>query len=153
MTVRILSLVACAKTKKPSACEARHLYSPSVLFRLAFQLSERCANAVLILSALHGIVRPTQIIEPYEQLLVGRSLRERQKWAEDAFNSLKEMKEYHDSEVVLFFAGQAYRDQLLRMISGDGKRCLIPMAGLALGQQVAWLNRNKAITVEELLKC
>lgn len=135
----VLALISCTKTKATHACAASELYQPSTFFRMAFEFARTAADWVLILSAKHGVVRPTDVIEPYEQTLVGASRSERRRWSEMVHAQLKRVPEYAGARSILWFAGENYRDDLLPPVTADGKTCHVPMSGLQQGEQLAWL--------------
>ncbi len=43
---------------------------------------------------------------------------------------------------VVFFAGQKYREHLEPRLRDAGIEVRVPMAGLAIGEQLAWLGRR-----------
>ena len=114
----VLALISCTKSKAHHACPARELYRPSTFFRLAFAYAQEHAASTLILSAKHGVVRPEQIIAPYERTLVGTSRAERQRWADMVHRQLHAAPEYQTAKTILWLAGEDYRGELLP--SGPG---------------------------------
>lgn len=137
-----LALISCTKKKATRACRASELYAPSAFFSKAYELAGRVTQQTLILSAKHGLVRPSETLAPYEQTLAGASLADRRRWAELVFNQLREAPEYQASTTVVWFAGDSYRGELLPLVQRDGKACVVPMEGLAQGEQLAWLNER-----------
>jgi 5-methylcytosine-specific restriction protein A len=106
---------------------------------MAFALAKRYADTVFILSAKHELVRPEEVLAPYEDSLVGKSRNARRTWAERVHGQLSTTPEYRDAKTILWLAGETYRDDLLPRVTGDGKTSIIPMQGLAQGQQLSWL--------------
>jgi hypothetical protein len=117
------------------------MYGPSTFFRLAYEVARRTAQSTIILSAKHGAVRTDQVIEPYEQTLVGASRSEKERWADMVYGQLETMSEYQAARSVLWLAGENYRAALLPRVRSDKKRCVVPMEGLAQGEQLSWLTR------------
>src|SRR3954470_11026517 len=70
-----VGLVACSKTK------AAEPYT-SPLFRKAAAYCRRHYDRWFVLSALHGLVEPGEVIAPYEQSLAGSPRAEREAWAD-----------------------------------------------------------------------
>jgi hypothetical protein len=138
----VLALISCTKTKASYACAASELYRPSTFFRMAFELAGRIADRILILSAKYGVVRPTDVVEPYEQTLVGASRSERRRWSEMVHDQLQRAPEYKEARCILWFAGENYRENLLPLVNADGKTCRVPMTGLPQGEQLAWLRAH-----------
>jgi len=138
----VLALISCTKKKADHPCGAAELYSPSTFFRMAFELSNRVAGSTMILSAKYGLVHPKQVLEPYEQSLVGASRDERRRWAASVHEQLLASPEYKAAGTVIWFAGDSYRADLLPMVLRDGKECEVPMQRLAQGEQLAWLRQH-----------
>lgn len=74
-----IGLVACSKTKLSVSAPARELYT-GTLFKLSVQWLESRCSSWAVLSAKHGVLLPDQIVEPYEQTLVGAPWGEVQAW-------------------------------------------------------------------------
>lgn len=135
----VLALVSCAKHKAEEPCPAAELYRPSASFRHAFDLAGRLAGATLILSAKHGAVRPTQILAPYDQTLIGAPQAEKARWAAMVYAQLRALPEYREARTVIWLAPNDYRLELLPLVRADGKDCVSPLEGLRQGEQRAWL--------------
>ncbi len=60
-----IGIIPCAASKIDSPAAARDLYSSSS-FRMALAAALANFDRVLILSALHGLISPDQIIAPYD---------------------------------------------------------------------------------------
>lgn len=79
-TERTIVLVACAGKKLPHAAPAKDLYASS-LFEKSRAYAEDRAAAWFILSALHGLVEPDAVIEPYDVNLNDMSAAARRAWS------------------------------------------------------------------------
>jgi hypothetical protein len=135
----ILALISCTKSKASQARAAAELYQPSVWFSYAYQYAPLVADKILILSAKHGIVRPEQVLAPYDETLQGSSQVERETWADMVYPQLRATSEYREAKSIVWLAGEDYRNELLARVRSDGKRSLVPMQGLRQGEQVSWL--------------
>lgn len=144
----VLALISCTKKKAPCPCRAAELYAPSSFFRLAYAFARRVARDTFVLSAKHGLVHPDDAIAPYEQTLANAGGAERRAWALGVHRQLVARTEYREAKTILWFAGEAYRGDLMTLVLGDGKRCVVPMQGLAQGEQLAWLTRNAHVRAE-----
>ena len=131
-----LVLVSCVKSKQVHPAPARELYA-SPLFRGVRQLVESSNASWLILSALHGLVAPSDVIAPYEYTLNTAGIAARRAWARKVLEKLLPVARKH--ERVVIFAGQRYREFLVGPLEEAGIACTVPMEGLALGEQLAWL--------------
>lgn len=139
-----IGLVGCAKSKRTDPTPARDLYDPSALFRGARCVVERSCDRWFILSALHGLLIPETVIEPYERTLTAASRAERRQWAERVLGQLeRELGPNLSRHVFEAHAGKAYLDHgLVRGIEERGGRVERPLDGLGLGQRLAFYKRD-----------
>ena len=132
-----LHLVACVKEKAGSPAPAAVLYR-STWFRKARAYVEGLGAPWFILSALHGLVAPEQVLAPYEQSLHKMPAAQRRAWGERVVRQLEEL-EYASTAPVVVLAGTRYREPLAAWL---GTRAVVPMARLAIGKQYAWLTAH-----------
>src|SRR6266481_3140972 len=99
-------LLSCVKSKRAYRCKASYMYT-SPLFRkmMAYALSLK-PKSVYILSAKYGLLRPDDIIEPYEQTLKKMSARDRQQWARTVITKLGQQCDL-DADHFVILAGSA----------------------------------------------
>jgi hypothetical protein len=132
-----IGLVGCVKRKRPVASPAEDLYV-SALFKGRRRWVDRTCSRWFILSALHGLVEPRTILEPYDFTLVTASRPERRRWARAVLDAL--VVELGDLRTMTFeiHAGAAYRDFGLvdGLLQRDAK-VEIPMEHLSQGEQLA----------------
>lgn len=142
---RPLYLVACVGEKALSAQPARDLYR-SDWFRKARAYVEALGVDWRILSAQHGLLHPDAVIEPYEAALASMPATERQAWAATIIVELSRLS--LDGGVV-FLAGEHYRQSaILDWLTNDNVEVAVPMRGLGIGQQKAFL-ANETRTIRE----
>jgi len=134
---RRLFLVSCVKTKLPSRAAAKDLYI-SDWFRKARACVESTGCPWAILSAEYGLLHPDEVIRPYEKTLNALPVAERRSWASEVLESMDPF--LRDIDTVVFFAGERYRELLQPGLRAWGVDVVVPMQGLGLGQQLAWLN-------------
>ncbi len=103
---------------------------------------ERTGAPWRILSARHGVVHPGEVIAPYDQTLLRMRVGERREWADRVLVQLDPLLDAGDETV--FLAGLRYREFLEAPLRERGVRVSIPMAGLPIGRQLRWLNRQAA---------
>lgn len=127
-------LIGCTKQKAPTAAPARELYRGRV-FEASVAYAEALGAQWFVLSALHGVVAPDQVIEPYDVTLVGADKSQRMTWAAMVSDQLGERFDARQRFVVL--AGAEYVRGLERY---PGKRVFdTPLAGLGVGERYAKL--------------
>lgn len=130
-------LVGCVKSKQDHPAPAKDLYV-SDLFRKARQYAEVSAERWYILSAKYGLVAPDEVIEPYELHLARVSASYRRQWGIAVANQLLAASGVLEGRVVEVHAGAAYTDAIRPHLLEGGARVVEPLAGLTLGQRLAW---------------
>ena len=136
---RVIYIVQCVSKKRKTPQPARNLYT-SQLFKNASAYAEKISDEWFIISAKYGLVRPSDLLEPYDVTLKDMSAFERSQWAQRIFSDLKPCLQNTDKVVML--AGVIYRKDLVQMIEGLGCKVEIPMIGLRIGEQVSWLKKQ-----------
>lgn len=137
-------LVACVSQKLDRRARAAELYR-SDWFRKARTYVEETGSPWFILSAAHGLVRPNDRLEPYNVTLRDLPAAERRLWGEMTVRQLRRTIGPRHLGPIVFLAGRLYREPLLDFA---GDRTAIPMAGMGIGQQKAWLAAQIAATRE-----
>jgi len=128
-----IALVSCVKKKRGEASPARDLYV-SQLFQGLRRYAEANADRWYILSASHGLLRPDQVIAPYEQTLNVMPRAERLRWAERVQKQLD--TELPKGADVIMLAGMRYRQDLEPYLRQRGFSVSVPLAGLPIGKQL-----------------
>jgi hypothetical protein len=132
-------LVSCSRRKLDRAAEAQKLYS-SPLFQVASRYASQHFDHWYILSALHGLVEPIRVIEPYDVSLNNMGKKARQAWSEGVVARIEELVPHGSAITIL--AGENYREFLSPALAERGYSISVPMEHLALGKQVQWLQRH-----------
>lgn len=134
-----IGLVGCAKSKRSEPAAARDLYDRSALFRGARCYVERSCERWFILSARYGLVRPEQVIAPYDETLTTLPRGERCSWAERVLGEL-ERELGPDLSGITFeaHAGAKYLDCLVHGIEERGGSVEEPLHGLGRGARRAF---------------
>lgn len=134
---RVLTLVACGKTKLDHAAKAEDLYTGN-LFRARRRWAEAHGDAWAILSAKHGVTSPSRVLEPYDKSLAGSKKRVREGWASTAAADL--VRTYGTPELVRIHAGAAYARVLCWELERRGIAVEWISEGLQVGEQLRQLN-------------
>jgi hypothetical protein len=133
-----VGLVGCVKTKLDRPAPARDLYV-SPLFRGRRRWVERTCDRWFILSAAHGLVDPSDVLEPYDLALTSASSAERTKWARGVMRSLEQVLGDLNKVAFEIHAGAAYRSHGLEAgLVAMGATTEVPAAGLSQGAQLAF---------------
>jgi len=142
-----IALIACSKQKLAHPAPARDWYAASALFRLARAYAEQHADAWLVLSAQHGLVTPERVIEPYNHTMREKSSVSRGIWAGIVLRDIQ-MAVPDPRTTVVFLAGYRYREHLEWLLRTAGYSVETPLAGLGIGQQMAWLKERQEVKRE-----
>jgi hypothetical protein len=136
-------LVGCVKGKRAQPALARDLYT-SDLFRKRRRYAEGVGVPWFILSALHGFVRPGDLLEPYDMALQDQSRAYRRQWGLHVVEALAaELGSLHGA-VLEVHAGASYVDAIEPHVRAQGAQLALPLRGLAQGQQLQWYLRQPA---------
>lgn len=135
-----LVFVGCVKSKRPYPAPARELYISS-WFHKARDLVEAHNAHWFVLSALYGLVRPDEVISPYDHTLKRLGVADRRAWSEMVLRQIGPL--LGQTPRVVFFAGQRYREFLVEPLLERGLDVEIPMEGLTRGEQLAWLSETR----------
>lgn len=135
---RRVGLVGCVKQKAPAPHPARALYV-STLFAGRRAFVEHSCLEWWILSALHGLVHPDQVLEPYDVTLKDAGRAGRREWSRRVLATLDERVALRPGDVAEIHAGSEYRDWgLVDGLRARGIAVEIPTEGMPLGQQLAF---------------
>src|SRR5712664_3308473 len=126
-----VAFVSCVKLKIDHPAPAKDLYMRSPWFRGARRYAQEHAKSWFILSALHGLVDPETVIEPYEKWLNSMSSDDRHGWSMMVIRQMADRMLFGDRAVVL--AGLTYRQLLISPLMLRFKQIYIPMEGLMMG--------------------
>ena len=134
-----VTLVSCVKEKRATRARARDLYV-SPWFRKARAYVEGTGRSWRILSARYGLLGPEKVVRPYDRELEALPREERRAWAKRVLTALQ--ADFPDVATVELLAGRRYREFLQPDLEALGVVVRVPMAGLRIGEQMAWLDRR-----------
>ena len=132
-------LVSCVRRKSPAPAPAKELYT-SDWFRKAREYVERTGQPWSILSAKHGLLHPETVIEPYDKTLRTMPIDQRRGWAQRVLVDIE--RGLGDAESVVLLTSRRYREFLEPALRERGFDVHVPMKGLRIGEQLAWLKRQ-----------
>lgn len=130
-------LIGCVKQKLSVAAAAQDLYV-SPLFRKGRRHAERLGKPWFVLSAQHGLVAPTDVLDPYDLRLSKTSSEYRRVWGHRVIEALEAKVGPLAGIVVEIHAGAAYVDAVRGLLQSRGATVVEPLAGLPLGSRLAW---------------
>lgn len=126
-----IALISCTKLKQDYPCEAQEMYLSSQLFKKARNYIEQNKyDAWFILSAKYGLLKPMDIIEPYNITLNTMKKNEIVEWSYKVYDQICKF----ELSQVDFYAGEKYRKYLIPLLQNKNIICNIPLKGLGIGQ-------------------
>lgn len=132
-------LVSCVGKKSDKHCAAKDLYQ-SEWFKKARRWAENNGKRWFILSAEYGLVFPDAILFPYNKTLNEMPIAERRAWGARVSEQIKGIPEGR----LIVLAGEKYRE----FLKSDRHMIEAPLAGLGIGQQLAWFNGQNTKQME-----
>ena len=129
-------LVACCGPKLAEPAPAADLYV-SPLFKKARNYAER-RGRWFILSALYGLLDPTEVIAPYNVTLKKMPAQKRREWGQKVRHQMETAGLIGPRVVAL--AGADY----VKPLTDTGLTVAQPMKGKSIGKQLQWLNKENA---------
>lgn len=143
------AIVACGRKKQGHAASARELYTGR-LFRARRECVESSGLPWFIFSAKYGMLDPDQVIEPYDQTLVGKGHRQIAEAGVAAVGRLISLLE--ERGMLPGRAGgrrraqpccievHAGREYVEALVAGSSGRFVFswPTRGMQVGQQIAY---------------
>lgn len=123
-------VIACGRRKATRPAPAPELYTGS-LFRAASRSAVATGRPWLILSARHGLLDPATIIAPYEATITNRA---------DIAALAELVASQHDGTPLEAWVPARY---LAALRLARVPVTATPLAGLGIGQQLAWFIHNK----------
>jgi hypothetical protein len=139
-----LVLVGCVKRKLSHAAPAQDLYD-SPLFRKERTYAEASGAPWFILSAQHGLVAPTEVLDPYELRLSKTSREYRRTWGQRVVDQLADQYGDVAGRVIEIHAGASYADAIGERLRSAGAAVVEPIRGLTMGQRLAWYGSDTAV--------
>jgi cytoplasmic iron level regulating protein YaaA (DUF328/UPF0246 family) len=138
-TVDTVYLISCVRTKRDTPSQAKDLYQ-SDWFKKARRVAEAFSSKWFILSARFGLVRPDDVISPYDQTLNHMDITARREWAQVVQRQM-DIAMPNATKIVVFMS-EPYREFLMDYLSRRADNVEVPMAGLWIGAQLRWMGRR-----------
>ncbi len=138
-TVARVVLIGCVRSKHGEAAPAKDLYT-SRLFAKRRRFAEASGVRWYILSGRLGLLRPDEVIAPYELALGAMSARYRAAWGAFVVAQLAEV-EHLAGLTVEIHAGDVYIDALRGLLEAAGANVVDPVDATSFGATLAWYDR------------
>jgi hypothetical protein len=139
-----IGLVAPAKRRRGGIYRAREQFDPSPVFRRARDYCDREYGEWHVVTVMHGLIQPHQVIGGDDPALHKLSAAERWQWAETIAEQLRARIERSAEPLVfVLYASQRYADLLAR--AAPFATFELPLSGMRLGQQIRWYEQRLQI--------
>lgn len=134
--MKSICIVSCTKNKQNYECNAKIMYSKSTLFKKQIELIEKKYKCdYYILSAKYGLLKPDDIIKPYDKSLYKFNKTEFSDWVKKVYNKLILYENIDDTNII-FFCGNIYRKDIIPYLKHYDE----PFKGLGIGNQLKKIN-------------
>jgi hypothetical protein len=105
---------------------------------------ERSCTEWWILSALHGLLDPVQVIEPYDVTLTKASLSQRKEWSKAVLAAISERIQPAATDCFEIHAGNDYRAWgLVEGLHALGCQVEVPTQGMTQGLQLSFYAKSR----------
>ena len=135
-------LIGCVKSKRPVAAEAQDLYTSDYFLKMR-RYAETSGLPWFILSAEHGLVAPSDWLEPYERYLPDTSRDYRRAWGQQVGEQLERAAGSLSGKVVEVHAGSAYVEAIAPVLRARGADVHDKLEGLSIGRRLSWYLQNQ----------
>lgn len=129
--------ISCVSKKKDVPSRAEDLYD-SALYNYSLRYAKKLKpDRIFILSALYGLVKLKEVIEPYDLTLNDMKTADKKAWSKRVLVQMNEEGLDFKKDEFVFLAGNNYRQYLVEHLMNVD----IPMQGLGIGKQLQFLKK------------
>jgi len=135
--MRHMVLIGCVKTKAAHRCQCEVLYQ-SDLFKKSLRFARSLnPDSIFVLSAKYGLVPLDRTIDPYEETLNRKPVKQVREWAAQVISELEALSDLRRDRFT-FLAAERYR----RFLTPHLTHYEVPMQGLGIGKQLQFLKEH-----------
>lgn len=138
--VRRIALVSCSAEKLSRMAPARQLYS-SQLFRKSALWVEQQGLEWFVLSAAYGLIKPVDVLMPYDKTLRNMGPADRQAWARNVAEQLDAYTSEDERVEIVVLAGEAYLQGWPELVAPFAT-VEQPLRGKQIGERLQWLTQQ-----------
>ena len=135
-------MIGCSAGKCGQRAEAKDMYTGDLFLKSREYAEKKADGEWFILSAKYGLIRPTDVINPYELTLNTFNRDDLQLWAEHVAERIRGA--LPPGTEIVFLCGSKYRDDLMRALGND-YTYTTPMQGMGIGSQKKWLKEQNVL--------
>jgi hypothetical protein len=142
-----LLLLGCVKLKASSPQQAKDLYV-SDLFRRRRRYADQRGLPWFVLSAEHGLLRPDDLVAPYDVELTAQPASYSRVWGAWVIERLRAELGSLTGVRLEVHAGDAYAQALGEPARVAGAKLIRPLQGLMLAEQLAWYLAHSGLLLD-----
>ena len=140
-------LLGCVKLKASSPRQAKDLYV-SDLFRKRRGYADQRGLPWFVLSAEHGLLRPDDLVAPYDVELKAQPVSYRRVWAAWVIERLRRELGTLTGVRLEVHAADAYAEALVEPARAVDAKLIRPLQGLMLAEQLAWYLAHSSLLLD-----
>ena len=129
-----LIIISCGAKKRTYQCKAEDMYI-GPLFKASLEWAKKQPIPYFIVSTKYGLLKPTDIIKPYEMTLKEMNKSEIIIWAKNIAKELPKNKKIICVTSKIYSLFSNYYNGIV----------LNPLVGLGIGKRIKWFKENKCI--------
>ncbi|MCR5062150.1 MAG: hypothetical protein K6A89_02600 [Treponema sp.] len=134
-------LISCCKTKLSHSAPAEELYQSAGFKKSLAYAKSLKPDGIFILSALHHLVKPDTLLEPYNVCLNNFTSNQKKAWAVIVSSQLAKEIDIKNANFIIL-AGKNYYSNLIPYLNNYS----LPLKGLGLGKRLQWLDEHTNTT-------
>ena len=132
----MIVFISCTKKKQEHPCKAKEMYQASQWFRGGWKYAESLhPDEIYILSAKYGLLKPDDIISPYEQTLNAAKDAQIRKWSIMVAGQIQKAG-INRSQKAIFLCGKNYRKYIKNLFKNHSAPC----SHMGIGKQMQFFN-------------
>ena len=132
----MIIFISCTKKKQDHPCMAKEMYQASQWFRGGWKYAESLhPDEIYILSAKYGLLRPDDMISPYEQTLNAAKDAQIRKWSIMVAEQIRKAG-VDRTQHTIFLCGKNYRKYIKNLFKNHSAPC----SHMGIGKQMQFFN-------------
>lgn len=137
----MIIFISCTKKKQDHPCKAQEMYQASQWFKGGWKYAKSLhPDAIYILSAKYGLLRPDDMISPYEQTLNAARDADIRKWSMMVANQIQKAG-IDRSQETIFLCGTNYRKYIKNLFKNHSAPC----SHLGIGKQMQFFKEHTKV--------
>ena len=133
----IFLIIGCSGQKNKYSSKSEDLYC-SARFLAAKAIAKHIGSERRILSAKHGLIRNSEIVEPYDLSILELSPDDHIAWAKE--NAQRILKLTKDVDHIVYIGDELYFAEIKKILEKKRNNIFLPLGNVDKKNSVSWLN-------------